>query len=157
MMEKQVNRILNVFYYGCYVLAVVAAGVMFWLVRKQGMEPIDVMSAAGKAVQYVVIVYTVGSVAGGLYLFKRMTDKMRRIDDKEEQLRRYRQWGIVRIVLIGTGVTLGIVAFYLLGGYTSMIWCAAISAIGLYFCKPTLRKMELELSDSGQPKGTVIL
>ena len=39
----------------------------------------------------------------------------------------------------------GIAGYYLLGGYQSMIWIAAIAAIAWYFTKPTERKIELEL------------
>jgi hypothetical protein len=32
-----------------------------------------------------------------------------------------------------------------MGAYQSMLWVAAVSAIGWYFTKPSERKMELEL------------
>ena len=144
-MEKRVNTILNVCYYAFYVLAIGSALLMWYLVTNGKVSAIETLSDAGKAIQYVVIGYVIVSVAGGLYLFKRALDKIRQLADRELQLRRYQQWAIVRIVLIGLGIVLGIVAFYWLGGYRSMIWCAAISTIGLYFCKPTLRRMELEL------------
>jgi hypothetical protein len=35
-----------------------------------------------------------------------------------------------------------------MGAYKSMLWVAAIGAIGWYFTKPTERKMQLELSPS---------
>lgn len=147
-MEKNVNTILNVCYYTFYVLAV-AVALLFWylIVHSQQLSAIDPQTTAGQVFQYVVISYTILSVAGGLYLFKRRMDKVRLLEDKALQLAEYRTWGIVRICLIGAGVPLGIIAFYWLGGYNSMIWCAAVSTIGLYFCKPTLRKMELELSN----------
>lgn len=147
-MEKKVNLILNVFYYGFYALAILAALVMWYLVTQRQMPTIDVYSTAGKVIQYVVILYVIISVSGALFMFKKVMDKVKLSEDHELKLRKYRSWGIVRIVLIGTGIVLGIVAFYWLGGYRSMIWCAAISTIGLYFCKPTLRKMELELQQT---------
>jgi hypothetical protein len=41
---------------------------------------------------------------------------------------------------------LGIVAFYWLGAYKSMLWVAAIAAIAWYFAKPSEGKMEAELT-----------
>ena len=46
---------------------------------------------------------------------------------------------------MGNSLVFGMAAFYLLGGFRSMLWLAAVAAIGLYFCKPTERKMQLEL------------
>lgn len=146
-MEKKVNIVLNCFYYGFYLLAAVAAGLMWYLVNNGLLQPIDTMSSAGQAIQYVVICYVIASVAGGLFAFKKLMERNMN-QEKEKQLVAYRKWGIARICIIGLGIVLGITAFYLMGGYTSMIWCAAISAIGLYFCKPTLRKMEIELQNN---------
>ncbi len=152
-MEKKVNNTLNCFYYGFYVL-IVAAAVLMWhlLVKTQQVAAIDKMSALGQAMQYVVIGYVIVSVAGGLFGFKKLLERNKKKGvSGEELLNKYRGLGIARICIIGIGAVLGIVAFYWLGGYTSMLWCAGISVIGLYFCKPTLRKMEIELSDnSGQ-------
>ncbi len=148
-MEKKVNIILNCFYYGFYLLIAAAATIMWYLlVKTQQIAAIDKLSSLGQTIQYVVICYVIISVAGGLYGFKKIIDKKKQLADMETKLAVYRNWGIVRICLIGLGAVLGIIAFYWLGGYTSMLWCAGISVIGLYFCKPTLRKMELELSDN---------
>ena len=38
-----------------------------------------------------------------------------------------------RIVTVSNAMVFGIAAYYLLGGYQSMLWVAAISAIGWYF------------------------
>ena len=145
-MENKVNRVLNIFYYGFYLLVAGAAGLMYYLVKNQLIEVVPPLSALGQTLQYVVIFYVIVSVAGGLYGFKKLMDKLKTKEEQEQKLVQYQKWGIVRICLIGIGGVLGIVAFYLMGGYTSMLWCAAISLIGLYFCKPTLKKMEIELN-----------
>ena len=148
-MDKKVNITLNCFYYGFYLL-IVAAAVLMWylLVKTQQITAVDKMSGLGQAVQYIVICYAIVSVAGGLYGFKKLLGMVKQKYSGEALLINYRNLGIARICLIGIGAVLGIATFYWLGGYTSMLWCAGISVIGLYFCKPTQRKMEIELSDN---------
>ena len=65
--------------------------------------------------------------------------------DGDEKLNGYKRIAAVRILLVSNAMVLGIVAFYLMGCYQSMLWVTAIAAIGWYFTKPTQRKMELEL------------
>lgn len=150
-MEKKVNLTLNCVYYGFYVLVAAAAGLMWYMVKNQLIEVVLPQTTAGQAIQYVVICYVIASVAGGLYGFKKIIDKAKTtLTDKDMLLQKYRNWGIARISVIGVGAVTGIIAFYLMGGYTSMLWCAGISLIGLYFCKPTMRKMEIELSTEGE-------
>lgn len=148
-MEKKVNTILNCLYYAFYTLIAVTACGMYRLMKEGGVEVLPPMSNAGQIVQYAVIFYVIISVAGSLYVCKRLIEKakvaLKAENDATLLLRRYRNYAIIRICLIGIGAVAGIIAFYIMGGYTSMLWCAAIAVIGLYFCKPTLRKMELEL------------
>lgn len=68
------------------------------------------------------------------------------LEDKSEQIRLYGRYGVWRIVAVSNGMILGIICFYLMGAYQSMIWAAAISAIGWYFTKPSIAKMESELT-----------
>ena len=49
---------------------------------------------------------------------------------------------------------LGIFAFYWLGGYRSMLWVAAIAAIAWYFTKPTIGKLEQEMSPKDENQET---
>ena len=73
----------------------------------------------------------------GLYLvkfFKPQTDQS------------YFKCAATRILLVSNTMPLGIVAFYWMGGYKSMLWVAAIAAIAWYFSKPTLGKMEKEMT-----------
>ena len=69
-------------------------------------------------------------------------------DNEEEKLLGYQKAATMRILLVSNTMVFAIAAFYLMGAYQSMLWVAAVSAIGWYFTKPSLRKMELEL----QPK-----
>lgn len=144
-MEKEIVKKLNWYYYGALVLAVIVAAVMLYLIKKQMILPLDPMSAVGQIIQYVVIVYILASVPGGLYLFKRKCDKIKQLETDEEKYEQYTKSAILRLIAVGLGISLGIFAFYMLGGYQSMIWCAAISAIGIYFCKPLVGKIQIDL------------
>ncbi len=120
-MEKKVNIILNCFYYGFYLLIAAVAVGMWQAVKQQMIECISPMTTAGQIMQYIVICYVIVSVAGGLYCFKKIIDSKKVIlsADKEGLLLQYRNWGVARITAIGFGAVLGIVAFYLMGGYNS--------------------------------------
>lgn len=144
MNKDTVIKHLYYAYYAMLILAIVVATLMFYLL-KHDFNAIDRQSTAGITLQYFVIFYVVLSVPGMLFWFKKECDKIKLIKDENEQYTAYQKRALLRIIIIGFGVSFGILAFYLLGGYTSMLWCAAISAIGLIFTKPNKRKMELEL------------
>ena len=144
-MENKVIRTLNVYYYGVMVIALIAAVLMYYLQIKGICPTIDSLSSVGQIIQYIVIFYALITIPGGLYLCKQKCKKLSQIPDGDDKLIGYQKAALLRILLVSGSMTLGIVAFYLMGGYQSMLWIAAISAIGWYFTKPSLRKMELEL------------
>lgn len=148
-MEEKLSKKLTWFYYGCYVLACLVATAMWYMVSRGYMQPIPPQSAQGNVIQYIAIIYTIVSVPGGLYAFKLICNKIKRLESSEKYATYYK-WAVVRICVIGIGITLDVAAFYLLSGYKSMLWCGAISAVGLFFCKPMPRKIELELTDEEQ-------
>lgn len=144
-MEEKLARRLNGYYYGFFVLAVLVATLGWYLMMKKQMAGFAPLSMAGQVISYIVIFYTILSVAGGLYGFKKACDKVRTLPTDEQKYHAYYGWAVARLCIIGIGVSLGIAAFYLLHAYQSMIWCAAISAIGLFFCKPNPKKVYLEI------------
>jgi hypothetical protein len=70
------------------------------------------------------------------------------LTDENAKLMGYKRAATWRIVLVSNAMILGIAAFYLMGAYQSMLWIAAVSAIGWYFTKPSEAKLQAEL----QPK-----
>lgn len=151
-MEEKIAKHLNVYYYGMMILAVVAATLMYLLIVRSVVMPIDPLTTAGKIIQYVVIFDALLTIPLGLYGFKRACERLLKgqsgenLTFTEEQYRRYQTYAAWRIVLVSNTMVLGIVAFYLLGCYQSMLWIAAIGAIGWYFTKPTARKVQIELT-----------
>lgn len=147
-MEQKIIRTLNVYYYGIMALTLLAGTLAYFLIMKDYVQPIDSLSTFGQAIQYIVIFDALITIPLGLYLCKKQCTKLSTLDNHEEQLLGYKKAASLRILLVGNTMVFAIAAFYLMGAYQSMLWVAAVAAIGWYFSKPSERKMELEL----QPK-----
>ncbi len=145
-MERKIIKRLNLYYYGMLALAVLVATGVYFMVMKDIISPLDPLSTAGQVIQYFVIFDVLVTLPAGLYGFKRICRKLRTMEDETAKLLAYGRYAAWRIVAVSNGMVMGIAAFYLLGAYQSMLWMAAIAAIGWYFTKPTERKMELELT-----------
>lgn len=137
MEEKQVIRRLNWIYYSQMAIACIVCGAMGFAARKGLYEPLDAMSQLGKIVQYIVIFDALITIPLGLYLIKWL---------KPLTNEKYFKLAAARILLVSNCMPIGIFAFYWMAGYQSMLWIAAISAIAWYFSKPTLGKMDKEMT-----------
>ena len=147
-MEQKIIRTLNVYYYGIMALTLLAGTLAYFLIMKDYVQPIDSLSTMGQAIQYVVIFDALVTIPLGLYLCKKQCTKLSVLDNEDEKLQGYKKAAALRILLVSNTMVFAIAALYLMGAYQSMLWVAAVSAIGWYFTKPSERKMELEL----QPK-----
>ena len=147
-MEQKIIRTLNFYYYGMMALTLLAGTLAYFLIMKDYVQPIDSLSTLGQVIQYVIIFDALLTIPLGLYLCKKQCTKLSVLENEEEKLTGYKQAATLRILLVGNTMVFAIAAFYLMGAYQSMLWVAAVSAIGWYFTKPSERKMELEL----QPK-----
>ncbi|MCQ2339384.1 MAG: hypothetical protein MJZ79_01180 [Paludibacteraceae bacterium] len=136
---------LNLYYYGMLVLAVIAATVTYFLIMKDIVLPIDPLSVPGQVIQYIIILDAIVSIPLGLWLHKRVCTRLAQQDESEQRTQAYYRSAARRIFMVSNAMVLGIAAFYLMGGYMSMLWLAGISAIGWYFTKPTEKKMFMEL------------
>lgn len=145
-MERKIIKRLNIYYYGMLALAILVATGVYFMVMKDIVSPLNPLSTAGQVIQYFVIFDVLVTLPVGLYGFKRMCRKLRTVEDETEKMLTYGRYATWRIVVVSNGMVFGIAAFYLLGAYQSMLWMAAIAAIGWYFSKPTERKMELEMN-----------
>ncbi len=137
MEENQVNRSLNWCYYGVMVLTLTILGVMYYLSSQPDFEPINPMESLGVILQYVAMGVTLVIIPLGLYLVKWA---------KPMTLEKYRDVAMARILAVGLTMPMNIALFYFLGAHRPMMWLAAISAIAWYFTKPTLAKMEQEMT-----------
>lgn len=144
-MEQKIIRTLNVYYYGIMALTLITGTLAYFLIMKEYVEPIDSLSTLGKTIQYVVIFDALLTIPLGLYLCKKQCKKLSVLENEEEKLLGYKKAATMRILLVSNTMVFAIAAFYLMGAYQSMLWVAAVAAIGWYFTKPSERKMELEL------------
>lgn len=144
-MEQKIIRTLNFYYYGMMALTLLAGTLAYFLIMKDYVQPIDSLSTLGQVIQYIIIFDALVTIPLGLYLCKKQCTKLSVLENEEEKLMGYKQAATMRILLVGNTMVFAIAAFYLMGAYQSMLWVAAVSAIGWYFTKPSERKMQLEL------------
>lgn len=144
-MESKIIKHLNLYYYGMLVLTIISATVAYFLLMKDIVSPVNPMSQLGQTIQYIIIFDVLVCVPGGLWLHKRACKHLAKDENEASQLAGYQSSAIRRIIMVGNGMIFAIAAFYLMGAYQSMLWVAAISAIGWYFTKPTEKKLYLEL------------
>lgn len=144
-MEQKIIRTLNVYYYGIMAMTLLAGTLAYFLIMKDYVTPIDSLSTLGQTIQYIIIFDALITIPLGLYLCKKQCTKLSTLENEEEKFLGYQKAAKLRILLVGNTMIFAIAAFYLMGAYQSMLWVAAVSAIGWYFTKPSVRKMELEL------------
>ena len=144
-MEQKIIRTLNVYYYGIMAVTLLVGTIAYFLVMKDYVQPIDSLSTLGQTIQYIIIIDALLTIPMGLYLCKKQCSKLSVLENEEEKQLGYKKAARMRILLVSNTMVFAIAAFYLMGAYQSMLWVAAVSAIGWYFTKPSARKMELEL------------
>jgi hypothetical protein len=144
-MEQKIICTLNVYYYGIMAMTLLTGSLAYFLIMKDYVTPIDSLSTIGQAIQYIIIFDALITIPLGLYLCKKQCTKLSTLENEEEKFLGYQKAAKLRILLVGNTMIFAIAAFYLMGAYQSMLWVAAVSAIGWYFTKPSVRKMELEL------------
>jgi hypothetical protein len=139
---KKALRILTLVYYTNYISALLSALIGYYFLRNN--IKIDAQSEIGIIISTILIILIIGSVPLTLSIFNRYTKKIATIEDIETRIAKYQAAGIVRIQIMGFGLVLGVLFFYLMGSQ-SMLFCGGIAAIGLFFCKPTQAKISSEL------------
>ena len=143
-MRKVINK-LTLIYYGFYVLAIGLAAIGYAYLS--GKPPlVDEHGSAGIALSSAYIVLLVASIPLALKLFSMKVKKLAAREDLDEDAKaaRYLPLAAWRLVAIGADLLVGIALFYLLGS-RSMVYCAAIAAVALVFCKPSEVKADNEL------------
>lgn len=141
---EQIVRKLNWYYYGVMVLTLLVLGVMYYLTSQPDFEALNPLESTGMILQYAAIGMTLLAIPFGLYMVKLF---------KPKTFEKYEEIATGRILIIGLTMPMNIAFFYLLGAYRPLMWLAAMSAIAWYFTKPTLGKMDKEMTpeDPNQP------
>lgn len=143
-MEEKIIRHLNWCYYGVMVFTLIVLSAMYFLASQPDFQPVEPTGKLGMFLQYVVILFALVLIPGGLYAVKFF---------KPDTLEKYEGAAALRIIMVGCNMPLAIMAFYLLGGLRPMMWIAGMAAVAWYFTKPTLGKMEQEMKpeDPNEP------
>ena len=139
---KQTLRQLVIAYYSVYIAAIAAATSGFYIL-KSGFT-INPLSETGTAINTLLIILIIGSMPITLAIFNKLTKKWAQLEDKNLRLEKYKKAGIIRIAIVGLGLVLGVLFFYIMNSQ-SMIFSAGIAAIALFFCKPSEAKISTEL------------
>ncbi len=144
---KLITKKLMRGYYLMLAAAVLLAILMYFLVSQYPAITFHPLSAIGQAIQSIVIAYMLIAVPAALFI----VTIVRKHSQKKHWEKRifvihYYRVAMARVILMGLGISLGIIAYYLLQGYMSMLYCAGIAAIGLIFTKPNAGKVEMEIS-----------
>jgi len=136
-MKKTLTKI-TIAYYVVYIAAVLAAIAGYYILR-EGFS-IDVQSQTGITLSSALIIFIIGSIPVTLGLFHRYLKKIVALEDVEIKLKKYEMASYLRLTIIGLGLIFGVLFFYILHSQ-SMLFCAGIAAIALFFCKPSKSKM----------------
>jgi len=141
-MERIVKKIYLA-YYLIYTLTIIST-IVGYLISQTRENIVDVKSQLSISLSSFVILYLIVSIPGALSLFHKNTKKWIAIEDMSLKLEKYTAGATWRILAVGFGLVLSVVAFYIIRT-PSMIFCAGIAAIALLFCKPTEYKIKSDL------------
>lgn len=156
-MEIKVERIVrqaNQAYYLVYTGTVLSTLVGYYLTmyREQAPDPKGTLSIS---LSSLIILYTIVSIPMALLLFKRKLKVWQATEDPFLKQKRYIAGAQMRLIVVGIGLISSVIGhFYLYAGTAnfSLIFCAGIAAIGLYFCKPSINKVmtDLQIEDEDE-------
>lgn len=141
-MEKIVKRI-HLAYYLIYTVTILSSMVGY-LINMNRTTSVDPKSSESIVLSTIVILYIIISIPAALALFHKNTKKWVAIEDNFTKINKYVAGAIWRIIAVGSGLVLSVVVFYFIQTQ-SMIYCALIAAVALFFCKPTERKITSDL------------
>ena len=141
-MERLVKKINNA-YYLIYTITILAT-ITGYLITQSRETTIDVKSQLSITLSSLVIIYILLSFPAAIAIFQRNIKKWIEIKDSFQQLEQYAAGATWRLLAVGLGLVLSVVAFYIIRT-ESMIFCAGISAIALLYCKPTVGKIKSDL------------
>ena len=146
-----IKKQINIVYYALYVMYLLLVVIFGYLLKDaENALRFDPLTQPGQSIAYVVILYVIASIPGALWWFKQKMKKVSRIADEDAKQKQYTSYAIIRVVLIGLGAIMAIIAFYVLGNYQPMLWCAGIAILAQFFCKPSDRKIYLEMNNKNE-------
>ncbi|MFT3753482.1 MAG: hypothetical protein QM800_11625 [Paludibacter sp.] len=143
----RIVRQINQAYYLVYTTTILSTILGYYLTMNREAAP-DLKSESTIAVSSLIILYILISIPAALALFHRNLKKWREIQDEFLKHKKYISGAKLRLLVVGTGLVASVVGHFMLYAGTqnmSMIACAGIAAIALFFCKPLVNKVANEL------------
>lgn len=142
-------RGINGVYYIIYMLTILSAvGVFMMTYLNVDRTFINPFSSEGRTLYTLLILYLLISIPSAFWMFYRSLKKNQTVEDKFEKLSAYKKAAIIRLWIIGVGLIAGITLYFFMNSL-NVIYCAVISAVALFLCKPTTNRIikDLKLED----------
>jgi len=140
---ERIAKKINAFYYLVYTATILSTVVGYTLTLNTD-RAIAPQSPLGITLSSILIIYILISIPGSLAAFFRYTKKISKLEDKNIKLKKYENAAIARLLAVGSALVASVIIFFFLRN-ESIIYCAGISAIALFFCKPNVTKIANEL------------
>lgn len=140
---KHLAKRLSWWYYAIFLKAILVATLGYFCVLNQWLmfQPEDSISVT---IYSFIILYVITSTPLALKLFNNHVQKLVNITDTQEKLEHYERYAKIRLLVVTFGLLTALFFYYTLQ-QQALLWVAGISAIALYFCKPSLAKIEQDL------------
>ena len=144
---ERIVRQVNQAYYLVYTATILSTIIGYYLTMNRESTP-DVKSDFSISLSSIIILYIMVSIPAALALFHRSLKKWREIEADFVKFRKYTIGAQLRLLVVGSGLVISVIAHFILYAGTqnfSMIFCAGIAAVALFFCKPSVVKVANEL------------
>jgi hypothetical protein len=144
---ERIVRQINQAYYLVYTATILSTIIGYYLTMNRESSP-DVKSSFSISLSSMIILYILVSIPAALATFHKNLKKWREIDDDFLKFRKYTFGAQLRLLVVGLGLVISIIGHFILYAGTqnvSMIFCAGIAAVALFFCKPSAGKVANEL------------
>ena len=143
----RIVRQINQAYYLVYTTTILSTILGYYITTNREAAP-NVKSELTITLSSLIIIYIIISIPAALALFHRNLKKWREIEDEFLKHKKYISGAKLRLLIVGTGLVASVIGHFILYAGTqnmSMIACAGIAAIALFFCKPSASKVANEL------------
>lgn len=150
----QVKTILTLAYYIIMIITLIVGMIGYNLAIIQGVN-INPDTPAATTTYSIIIIYVLASIPFALWLFHSKVKNISKIPNNGERERIYIRFGLIRIILVGLGLIISILAYFLIR-QSSLIWLAGIAAIALLFCRPNANTIDVDLNPEDNEESNKI-
>lgn len=145
---ERIVRQINQIYYLVYTSTILATIIGYYITMYSNVT-VNQESEQTILLSSIIILYVLISVPTALALFHRKLKTWSAIEDDFLKGKKYIAGAQLRLGIIGLGIVMSIIGHFILYVHTpnmTMIGCAGIAAVALFFCKPSVNKVANELN-----------